>query len=390
MRSRRDSDSALTAWKKNAVSVGQTRANTMAISGILQNLGRLRKRILPGTPTVTIPEPMHPFKIYQPDLSSFSNDPQIYQDQGPKRAIYYGADGLPVLVPIDPTKPTNLPITVNPNTDAWRLWAVRNGMIERRSLYYPALTTEPSNNYAQLINIYDMNQVGFWGSLLGTNCRTRMSGTDGLGGYKYETANDFDDPTTQIAWEGDVFVLGDNATNLTQGFFFIEIMPEFYPIPSGTAYLNAGLISVKYVQGIGQPSDSPNIIPVGFVDGNAKYGCFASQYLFDHLVNRYPVGNMFTGDGSAPASRQMIPGGAIYRGCWQTDADLVNQYFYPGDVIYYTPDTTTTITKSGVSLVLSKSYWLMATAVVKPAGEPFGDPSFLIIGDQITDVAFPP
>ena len=66
-------------------------------------------------------EQYYPFKIYKPDISLLGNT-----------GVIFDAEGVPNTIAINAFAPTNLPTTVNPKTDGWRIWAIREGMVSQR------------------------------------------------------------------------------------------------------------------------------------------------------------------------------------------------------------------------------------------------------------------
>lgn len=274
-----------------------------------------------GTDTLNInfpnraadPQKFHPFKIYQPNKSSL-----------PPTGLIFDSSGNPSSIAIDQTVPTNLPTTVNPKTDWWRFWAVRNGIVEYRQIYETILQFDinqnwpVTNNFAVQIDIANFNRDNGCG------------GTDGacpfFGNIYIETGLEYDDPTTSIQGQSEadgfssvLIIDGDVDSNGIIDFF---IYINIYQPPTPGDY-NITIAGQRNYSNSPLQIRSPNIIPVGFVFSNAlsevsaaenPYNMIVEQILFGHAVNRY------------------TPGALINRGDWTADS-LSGQYFYPNDIV---------------------------------------------------------
>jgi hypothetical protein len=337
---------------------------------------------MPPTPVV-IPIPMHPFKIYQP-TKYVTNLGSIIR---PATGLVFDSAGALTQCAINSAVPTNLPTTVNPTTDGWRLWAVRNGRVEIRPYYSQA--TNPANDINHsMVNNYSQNIDIFVQSLSdpahSSSWNTRRSGTDGVCPDLYQLLT-YQDTTTEIQPFGDVLVLTGSESSSRQYLFYIEITPDT-PTTLQVSKIKYFVPDASVNGGAWMPAFSPLVIPIGILTFESGSTTSIVQLLQDHCLNRYPVG-MYS--KIQLVAKQSIPSGCIYRGCWQTDADLVNQYFYPGDVIYWNPGTSTTITKSGVSLKLFKSAYYMAVKNSKTSDPSTDSTNFMKVSESISDVTFP-
>jgi len=268
--------------------------------------GRILDILKQTTPPFTQVPGMFPFRIYKPNpLPPDGTAVTTFDSNGAQVAAVVSR-----LVATDFTASTP---TINPNTDAWRFWNVRTGLVEVRPYFSVAPDLWYSNwtNYSEVLDVW-----------LGTD-DVEPTG---------EPSMAFDDPTT-VAQSGGTTLIIPGTPASGEGIEFslwIQIVPDVdeYDVPTisimGKTFFANGIYSDPF------PDNSPFVIPIGFIF-TTFYGIIpiadvtdltVSQLTFNHIVNRWAIG-MF-GDGGI--------GALSYRGDWDVD-DIQDMVFYPGDVI---------------------------------------------------------
>lgn len=341
-------------------------------------------------------ENFYPFKIYKPDFSLLTPQGNTFDDSG-----------NPVAINIDSTVPTNLPTTVNPKTDGWRIWAVRTGMVSLRSYEFAQTDVQfffPGGSGSAQVNLSDFS-TSFEVS----------SGCDGIGiGFQQGLPYDFDpaDGTAQAPVSITPIVI--NADPDEFGLYGFALFLKTTSVFAPEANTPATLMGLSYDAHFGgelvfpTPTDS-SFIPIGVISslgwgfyngqGNPKY-LTAYQIQYGNVINRYGIFENNFDDEQLNYSANLN-----FRGNWQTDL-IVNSCFYPGDLIQYqreldftatstvnapgvgTVTTTVVITdpdaeETGASLFVTELY--MAT-VVGFTDDPTFDPNFV----KISGVDFTP
>ena len=301
-------------WKKGQQNSGQIDGSTQALQKLSRQVSKMRRKPLGGyIPTKPV-EPFYPFKIYKPsNVSSFSTGITFLDP----------TSGVGTVCNIDSTKPTDfaaIPPTVNPTTDAWRLWSVRSGQVELRPLYTQLDADQASNNWCMK---YTVN----------TN-------TDGVNPTTpYIGDNDFSALTNKTAFPPLIIPNAVGVGASTSFYIWISIVQDVddtsLPYAMISATRDDSMIDT------GWPVQNASAIPVGVVSnvfggadgfGNYPLNFTVEQMIFDHQTNLFPKGNGNFGIGGTMNFRG---GYNAVRGTY-SPADILSQFAYPGDVIGYT------------------------------------------------------
>ena len=280
--------------------------------------GRVFKKesvsVAPSTPFTQVPG-MHPFRIYKPNPLPPDGT----------AVTTFDSSGNPVAAIVNSLIPTNesaIPPTYNPLTDAWRFWCVRNGMVEIRPWFK---YFDYDSTLAAGAEIAENNSFLFY----------VWTGTDDIN--PVDSYLPYDSPVTYPQSSGTILVIpGVPVVTEAGGFIAFSIWLEITP---DTADYGGDLgLAIKGWRTDGEigtnpfPDSSSLIIPIGYMESNIApffvggqidtYNLIVSQYVFDHIRNRWPPG-MYGENGIGALS---------YRGDWDAD-DIQDMVFYPGDVI---------------------------------------------------------
>ena len=341
LRSPLDADNLTNQHKKTSV----TNQSTFNLATQVQQhsvlINKLRRRITspPLTPT-SPPETFFPFKIYQPTLAQISQFTNGICFLDP-------SSGAQSSIAIDATRPTNLPVTVNPNTDAWRFFAVRSGIVEIRPNY---TLLEMGNGFGSNLPYY--SGLGDW-----------ITDPNNWGWrYYVSSGTDFVSPPADYQFDDNSGVMNSpplvftgtlntpEANNFYPWWFalWIAITPDTSDASLPTVQI-AGCCANQNDYGanfpaLPFPNSNPNIIPIGWVnlltsdplgqeiiiDGVDWGTNYINQEIFDHQVNLYPKGN---GNNSGFSSALNLRGSVYYPTTTYSPSDLASQVAYPGDVV---------------------------------------------------------
>lgn len=407
-------------WQKNDTIKDQNNAVTLALTSMQQQLNKLKRRQVGYSPQQN--EVFYPFKIYQPPQSAF---PATGIIQG----TIFDTNANPSPINIDSSKPTNFgssPPTVNPTTDYWRLWLVRNGQTEIRPFYSSidsGFTGFDGNGSAN--NFASQREVFFGtdtitpfraapynapiGKLPKSEPGTYDSTNDDSGvgnGVFYtngETDNSYPD---QYLYSG-VIVVDGTFDGLSEIFYslWIEITPDTddsqIPLARIKGFRFTNDPDIGYSTDV-LPTFSPFIIPVGQILNFASTSNpSVVQGLNSHCFNRWSS-SMFCSNtnGAPPTQTQLytanVCGALNYRGDWQNNLVIQDQVFYPGDFVTF--GSSGNVLMSGDSVIVGGTSTtilrLMAT-VVGFTSDPSTDPNFISldggatvgsIGGSITDI----
>jgi hypothetical protein len=262
----------------------------------------------------------YPFKIYKPQSTWLAATGITFNE----------TTGEPINCAIDATQPTALPGRVNPNTDWWRFWAVREGLVSVRSFEFSCfdeqfifpgaqfLTT--SRDFATVIPVSGCDSIG------------PTHNSVGLG---YEQ-----DPSTLDKTYGASVVpiiLPGNAD--AQGFYNYALWVGMESSAGIDVNYSARLKCRRYSAYTQYASAFPNQpdsshVPVGVIStlgydwykagGTDATKLTVYQIQYGHALDRYGVFN--SGNPYFNATLN-------YRGDWNNDPDLPYLCFYPGDVV---------------------------------------------------------
>lgn len=393
LRPSRDSDTVGQAWKKNDAVNAQLKSIVQNVAKLQTDIGKLKKRqtgyLLPQST-----ENFYPFKLYQPDPSNY---PANINTIG----TTFDQNGNASMVYINPSIPTNLmsvPPTINPNTDSWRLWLIRDGIVEIRP-YYSVIIDLQNGGYESdgpAINNFAFQQDVYFGTDLFANQYDAQSAAGGVTNGFFETTgeSEFGFPDANIY--GGTLVIGGpfmdtgEPSEAPSVFFWIEITPDTNDIQVPLARIKLR----RYGGGAGgaydnlpMPAYSPFIIPVGFVTFYGDETSFnIDQRIFNHAIFRWQTAvlpTQYTGLGAqviAPPSQANLYtttmiGANQYRGNWQTDSAVIaDQVFYPGDYVIYN-STTMGATLQQINYVCSQ---------VRFTTDPSNDDYFLMAGSYVS------
>jgi hypothetical protein len=350
--------------------------------------GRVFKKesvsVIPSTSFTQVPG-MHPFRIYKPNLSSLM--PNVYSQQ--PTGVIFDSSGNPSSIAIDFTTPTNLPVTVNPTTDGWRFYAIRNGIVEVRPFY--GSTFENPDDSSDFSGTRGMNNyAGGMDIFLKVNGMVDPPDFFCTDGITPSITNpifsdppsflDYDDSTTSI------FVGFTGVYKSGQVLVYTGTGGDFCPI--WIQILFDGIPVIRMAQGGDFPDSSPLVIPLGIIwpeppGVDAKESVV--QILSGHIIGRWQPGMYSDGE---PSDDAPLPGALTWRGNWQMD-DITDQMFYPGDVISATSAGSTTVSKNytisgggGGNVTVNLNYLTTGLYMMTGIGftsDPTTDPNFISI-----------
>lgn len=304
-------------WKKDRTLQSQSNSDGAALVSIQQQLNKLKRRQTGYSQQV---QNGYPFRVY-PSTQNTIN-----------QGLIFDASGNSSPIAIDSTIPTNLPITVNPITDAWRFFNVRSGYVNFRP-YYSIVTSGGSvsgllgnlvDNYSVTLNVAD--------------------GTDNIDPNIFPFLQ-FDSSSVvaqQLAPFQDVSPLiinGDYDSN-SQIFFFIWI--EITPDIDSSSGFSAAIKAHRWSNAGGafttqmMPEYSPFVIPIANISAMPPpapaHTMFVNQIQFGHIALRYGQGMYDFTHPDTPSHSEDICSPANYRGDWDNDP-ITDQVFYPGDFV---------------------------------------------------------
>ena len=393
----RDSRNNSQAWKKSQTVSRQENSNTIAIQKLSSEVSKQRRRIVGGfIPQKPNPPPLFPFAVYKCSPPAVPLNPDGTPILPLPQATTFDSTGRQVVCNLDTTNPTNfaaVPPTVNPLTDVWRFYAVRNGYVQTRP-YFSVISMGQLNNsfsynkdYTYLYQVYDgtdgINPFGFSSAFYEWNDPITTPETPlgflvipsiGAGGNG-QPAPDFGAGGLDLDFDGNIlFSLWLEITpDPADGSSFIQIKVNGWrwSLDIGGFYLNNPF-----------PSDSPNIIPIAVIkSGNASfstvspdpYDLVVDQIQSGHVINRYlpgmyNPGASFGNGGGVPTPTSIVPGPLIFRGDWDMD-DIQSQVFYPGDFVKQTPTNAQNPQLNGLTCLFSCN-------AVTFSNDPSNDPNF--------------
>jgi hypothetical protein len=291
----------------------------MALQKIAHELGKNRRRIL-GMPQPSSSVDYYPFKVYFPAPSS-SN---VYN-----YGTIFDSGGNPSVIQINAKVPTNLPATVNPNTDGWRFLNVRGGYFYYRGLYSLIASGDGFLSEPQYFLFPDPG--GIDGALQGSdwvapNFPRLPQSWDAQSGTSvvYPLFTNGSPIIIDGVWTGE--------TELTYAIY-LDVPPENASTGMQTIQIKGlrmdTLSSPPYIS-------FPFKIPIAYVSSGELGVGFNSlvinQVQFGHIALQYGTGLFDFQNIAAPVNGDTICGPACYRGNWTADP-ITSQAFYPGDFV---------------------------------------------------------
>ena len=324
MRSIRDRDSVGNAWKTTNTNAAQLAAVVETVNRQGRTINKLRRRV----PTLIQPpaKVILPFQIYQP--SSF-------QPTG----LIFDSNANSTVCTINAMLPTNLGGTtpnVNPNTDGWRLWNVRSGLVEYRPLY--GFGQGPNG-----LKTFDGNEGGNYSILIGiSNAGYSSPWSPNIYGVDNQPLNSSSTDTNSGGLTIVVDGIPDNGT--VNYAIWVQIVPDTAPTDSGTIFPYGVIKGRRFsippsgVYGeISFPIDLPTTplcVPIGLLTGSTS-NLSPVQIQVGNAVGRYPVGVL------------------AQRGEWSAGS-LSGRVFYPNDIVL--DDTEYQEIISGVNFYTTYQY----------------------------------
>jgi hypothetical protein len=358
--SSRDSRNTSQSWKQAIKTADQNNAVTITLQKVMRELAKQRRKPLGGFVPQEIPEPFYPFKIYQPDISTLAS-----------MGWTFDINGNPTAINIDATVPTNLPTTINPNTDGWRIWAVREGMVSCRGSQYisfdyqhwlPGLSaTTTASDFSFTFEVSE--------------------GCDGIGIGSNSVGTPYDyDPVTDFSLNAPVqvtpIVLPFNFDS--SGLYSIALWLQIDMVNGG-----AVLMGTRYQTLAGatnafpQPTDS-SYVPIGsitslgynfYANGGNPESLTAYQIQFGNVLSRY---GLFQNNlGNTNLDGLLYSATLNYRGDFLNDDGLADNAFYPGDVVKIEQEIDVTATAASTGgITTTVTIELNGNAVGAPGASP--------------------
>ena len=269
----------------------------------------------------------YPFKIYKPKTTWLSTTGWIFDTLG-----------VPHGIAINSNIPTNLPTTINPTTDGWRIWAVREGLCGVRS-----------NSQASFY--YQYWFPGSSGTTVGADFSVMLEcsygGCDGVGvgNNSYGFPYDFN-PDDYGLCKVIPIVLPANFTGaLGQSFCLSIETGEAATRLRGRVANNISEYNTLFnTEGSfgGVPGYPSALVPIGVIS-TLGFNLFKSQgaaksltafnLQFGHIQNRY---GMFQSNAAnhthaaGPLSYYLTKN---FRGNFLTDYGMSSACYYPGDSV---------------------------------------------------------
>jgi len=373
----RDDRNTALIWKKTKSNVNQDNQYGQQIQRIrreIQGLRRVRAGgFIPATPAAAT---FHPFSIYHPTTY-------------PATGVIFDQNGVQSVININANVPTNFasnPPTVNPSTDAWRIWNVRSGLVEFKLLY-------------TLNSGFPRQSVGTNGLIyLGGSPSFPILNTDyicpNISALPFDSTNQ----TNGIQHGGKTIVIHgdiDNSNGASgMGYaIWVQINPDTPSVITPTAtiigrrFLTSGISLNTSWTGqmfpVTVPTAPPSsvnndigygfVIPVGVVINQAFGSVFSGAYptlaalcvdqiLFDHCLNRYPVKSDLTQSGGVLGISNSASGIMNFRGGWPGNSDPLHaRVSYYGDVFSFSSHLyfciQTHIPIANETPVSNASYW---------------------------------
>lgn len=348
--SSRDDRNNAFLWKKGALSAGQLDATNQAIEKLSREFSKQRRKPLGGFVPQEPTNAFYPFKIYQPDISLITG-----QNNGLMIPNSSSIIGTRDTCGFDPTLPTVLtgagPYNCNPKTDAWRIWAIRDGFYSVRNytqIDFQDVTGDRTFNVL-------MPDYSEGSTTLSLALSDLYNGTDGQGiDYDIEPGSNPDNPIYPI-------VLVGNADSI--GFYNFAIWLEVYPSSPGVF---GGIINgaqFDSVTGMDSAFPSPpfpgetyiggyTIFPLGVITSttflnqdNIPTNLFANQIQFGNCYSNY--GEFNNSSAATRGEALLYSSGLNYRGDFINDTLLAETVFYPGDVVKIQQQIVLTATSTG-------------------------------------------
>lgn len=342
-----------------------------SLAKLTKELGKNRRRIIgmpqaKSTPYVDY----YPFKVYFPD----PNNANVLESSGFAYGTIFDSSGNPNAIRIDSTQPTNLPVTVNPNTDGWRFVNVRGGYFYYRGQYTVispvfGFLSEPQ------YQIYP-DPGGIDGP---------MNGTDWVAPCY---------PGLEQSW--------DTQTGVSQSNYIpIGVIKNGCPVIIDGAW--DGQSDLNYLIWLDIPPDNPDTgfqliqikavrantvadfpyvafpysIPIAYINkplGSPSYNLLINQIQFGHVALQYGVGLFDSQNIAAPVNGDTVCGPCVYRGNWSTDP-IKSMAFYPGDFVV----VNQSINFGGsVGIKTNRQMWMQT--IVGFTSDPATDPDWIQIG----------
>jgi len=329
------SDDLTNQWKKTKVPASSTFNLAGQVAQIVSAELRKRRRVLTPPAAITQTDTFFPFKIYQPDLSQIADFGYILDNQ---------IENLRNFTAIDSTVPTNLPTTINPITDGWRIWAIRDGMYSARNFesvnFQDVVIEQPPTRSTFNIPMSDFSMSGNTGD--GAGDLTDAQGLDyDIPSGEYPQTN----PVIPIILSGEPDSIGFYsfsiwlAINSTFDFSFgAQICGQQFDTATGTA---SAFPEPPYGF-TGSPDTYQGeltVFPIGIIStvsasnpSNVPTQLSAIQIQLGNCFSQYGEVNLaeFTSDDGAAT---VYSAGLNYRGDFLNDPNLSQEVFYPGDVV---------------------------------------------------------
>ena len=364
--STRDSRNNSLLWKKVKQMAKSNDAMAQNLQKTVREISKQRRKPLGGFVPQDNPQTFYPFKIYKPDQSWLATT-----------GWTFNASGIPISIAINPNIPTNLPTTINPNTDMWRIWAVREGLCGVRS--------NSSVSFS-----YQFWLPGFQGTTIGADFSVMLEcasgGCDGIGvgGNTFGLPYDFnpnDYPVQKIVplvlpatftgtgYQGLALSIetGEDATRLRGKVFneFTDYTTVFNTEGSfgGVPGYPSALVPIGVISTLGIGFYTPTA-------GNLK-NLTAFNLQFGHIQNRYGMYQSNAANHNHAAGALAYFTTQNFRGNFLTDYGMSSAVYYPGDTVV----VQKTLTIGGTPYYF-QNLWLMTN--IGFTSDPTTDPNWTL------------